>query len=244
MRHIDGNHRWGIELAGPERSKAIWTTLLSKPFDPFVVQVEHEFGPYLALISSSFDDLEASSDVNHVAGEVLSTLNTLMKRDMAAAPIQRGAVVEFVKKGNPRKHYFIKAEAGSVLVTGGIAGLAYMDAALAAEKQELRPSLIQRKMQIIRGDERITSAMLYLQGDAGWTELYKACEALKSFPIPQTIKSEIGRLRQTANAIGRHHPSPKFPPPDNPMELAHARLIIDQWVSGLIEDALLKIENN
>ncbi|WP_407155185.1 hypothetical protein [Bradyrhizobium sp. STM 3557] len=235
-----GSNQWGIELNGPEADQKVWLMLLKPPFDPFIEEVKDERGDYLALRSSAFDGMMTSEEVHQAAKQLFNTLNVVMSKNADTDPVTDGAVIEFVPDGQPRKHFYLKAEGGKIRVRGGIVELMVKDAQGNVIEPAPAPSRAQLWMRAAALEPEIGSALRYLQDKPGWFELYKAYEAVKDMPNGGISGSEIKRFTQTANAGERHHPNEKIKPHKRPMELWEARSLITQWVSAAIDDILGK----
>ncbi|WP_193176892.1 hypothetical protein [Oricola nitratireducens] len=233
-------NQWGIELIGNDDDKERWRVFLKPPFDPFVEEVEHEHGNYLALRSSGFDGLTTSKEVHDAGKQLFRTLNVVMAKNADADPIVNSAVIEFVPDGKPRKHIRIEAEAGMMRLRGGIVEVTVSDSDGNVIEPPPAPSRAQLWMRATDLKPDIGSALRYMEGKPGWIELYKAYEAIREFPNSGISEKEERRFRQTANTDGRHHPSPKFPPHEKPMEIWEARSLITQWISAAIDDVLAK----
>lgn len=233
-------NKWGVELTGPEADLKAWRLMLKPPFDPFVEEVSDQRGDYLVVRSSVFDGLATPQEVHQAAKELFSTLNVAMATNADSDPISGGSVVEIVPNGAPRRHAFLEAKSIAVRVRMGIAELTVTDAEGSVIKPTPAPSTAQRWMRAAALEPEIGSALRYLEGKAGWFELYKAYEAVRNMPHGGIPQSEIRRFAQTANAGERHHPNDKNKPHKNPMALWEARALMTRWVSAAIDDTLAK----
>jgi hypothetical protein len=233
-------NRWGIELNGCPEDIEAWRTFLKPPFDPFVEEVEHQSGNYLALRSSVFDGMKTSQEVHRAAKDLLDVLNVVMLTNADTHPIASGAVIELVADGPPRKHLHLE-------VTELVAARSHFYAVVTTAhdlsgnviKPPPAPSQSQIWMQAAALEPNIGSALRYLN-KPGWVELYKAYEAVRHLPHGGIAKSEISRFKQTANAGNRHHPNNTHPPPAHPMELWEARTLITRWISAAIKSVYSK----
>jgi hypothetical protein len=233
-------NRWGIELNGPEEDQKAWRMLLKPPFEPFVEEVKDERGDYLALRSSAFDGITTSEEVHRTAKQLFSTLNVAMSKNVDTDPVTKGAVIEFVPDGQPRRHHYLEAEGITIRLRGGIAEMTLRDAQGNVIEPPPAPSRVQLWVRAAALEREIGSALRYLEGKPGWFELYKAYEAVEKMPNGGISKSEITRFTQTANAGERHHPNNKNKPHKRPMELWEARALITRWIAAAIDDILAK----
>jgi hypothetical protein len=209
--------------------------LLKPPFDPFVEEVKDERGD-----SRTFDGITSLEEVHRAAKQLFSTLNVVMSKNADADPVTKGAVIEFVPDGRPRKHHFLEAEPITIRIRGGIVEMTLRDAQGNVVEPPPAPSRAQLRMRAVALEPEIGSALRYLQGKPDWFELYKAFEAVRNMPNGGISKSEIERFTRTANAGNRHHPNDKIKPHECPMELWEARSLITKWVSAAIDDILAK----
>jgi hypothetical protein len=232
--------RWGIELNGPEADQKAWRELLKPPFDPFVEEVKGERGDYLALRSSAFDGMTTSEEVHRAAKQLFSTLNVAMSKNTDTDPVTNGSVIEFVPDGQPRRHHYVEAEGITMRLRVGIAEMTVRDAQGNVIEPSPAPSRTQLWIRAAALEPEIGNALRYLQGKPGWSELYKAHEAIRNMPNGGISKNEIERFTRTANAGERHHPNDRNKPHKRPMELWEARALITQWVSAAIDDFLAK----
>ena len=232
------SNQWGIELNGPEIDQKAWRMLLKPPFDPFVDEVKDERGDYLALRSSAFDDATTSAGVHQTAKQLFRTLNVAMSKNADTDPVTNGAVVEFIPDGRPRRHHHLEAEGIMVRARLGMPEMTVKDAQGNVIVPPPAPSRVQLWLRAAALEPNIGSALCYLEGKPGWTELYKAFEAVRNMPNGGISKSEVKRFTQTANAEERHHPNNKTIHHKRPMELWEARAFITQWISAAIDDIL------
>jgi len=233
------NH-WGVELNGADEDTKVWRMLLKPPFDPFVEEVKDERGDYLALRSTTFDGAASAEDVHNLAKQLLRTLNVAMSKNADTDPVTNGAVVEFTQNSRPRRHHYLEAEGITMRLRVGSAKLTVTDAQGNVIEPSPAPSRAQLWMRATTLNPEIGSALRYLEGKPGLSELYKAYEAVRQMPNGGISNSEIKRFTQTANAGERHHPKSKYKPHARPMELWEARALIIQWVSAAIDDILAK----
>lgn len=234
------SNQWGIELNGPEEDQKAWRMLLKPPFDPFVEEVNDERGDYLALRSSAFDGIASSDEVHRAAKQLFITMNVAMSKTTDTDPVTNGAVIEFVPGGQPRKHHCLEGGVITMRLRVGIAEITLKDAQGNVIEPPPAPSRAQLWMRAAALESEIGSALRYLEGKPGWSELYKAHEAVRNMPNGGISNNEINRFTQTANAGERHHPNEKNKPHKRPMELWEARALITQWVSAAIDDILAK----
>ncbi|MFG1287569.1 hypothetical protein [Xanthobacter versatilis] len=226
--------QWGIELKGAEEDLNAWRIELKPSFDPFVEEIDHEQGKYLALRSDVFKMITSSEEANRVAKNLLSVLNVIMSKNADVDPLSRGAVIEFVENGRPRKHHIIEAEPIIMRLRGFPADLKMVDAQVNVIEPPPKPSEAQLWMRAATLEPELGRALSYLEGKPGWVELYKSYEAIRALPNGGISKTEMARFAQTANASERHHPSEKYKPNKNPMELWEARVFITRWIAGSI----------
>jgi hypothetical protein len=229
------SNSWGVELNGSDEDKRAWRLLLKPPFDPYVEEVNDDRGDYLALRSSVFNGIVASNEIHRVAKNLFTTLNVAMSANFDLDPVTNGAVVEFVPVGRPRRMHHLEANGITMRVRIGMAELAGKDSHGNVIQMPPVPSRVQLWLRATALEPEIGSALRYLYGKPGWTELYKAHEAVKHLPNGGISKREISRFTQTANAAERHHPNSKYMPHKRPMELWEARALITQWVSAAID---------
>jgi hypothetical protein len=232
--------KWGIEIQGSQQDQEAWSVFLKAPFNPYVEQVKDERGDYRALRATEFDKCSTPQDVHTVAQQLFSTLNVVMLNSADADRVEIGAVIEFVPGSRPRKHFHMHVEAGAIRVRGGIVTLIHTDAHGNVFEPTAVPSRAQRWMRAAALEPAIGSALRYMEGKPGWSELYKAYEPVRNMPRGHITKTEIKRFTQTANAGERHHPNDKNKPHERPMELWEARALITQWISASIDENLVK----
>lgn len=231
---------WGVELNGAEVDTEVWQMLLKPPFDPFVEEIEDVRGDYLVLRSAAFDGVADSKDVHEIAKQLFSTLNVAVLKNAGTDPVVNGAVVEFIRDGQPRRHHHLEAKGLTVRIRVGIANITVTDAQGNVIKSPPVPSQAQLWMRATMLNSEIGSALRYLEGNPGWVELYKAYEAVLEMPNGNISTKEIKRFTQTANVGERHHRDGKRKPHERPMELWEARTLITRWISAAIEDILAK----
>lgn len=229
--------RWGVELTGSEDDQAVWVSMLAPPFDPFVEWIKDTRGDFLVLRSSAFDSASSTSQVNDVAIEQLGMLNVAIINNGAANPLTKGAIVEFLADGPPRKHIFIEVESATFHVRGGVVQVTAFDAEGNEVRSEPAPSVAQLWMRAASTTPDIGRVLRQLKGNPGWFELYNAYEILRTLPTARPRKGEIERFHQTANAVARH-PLGKFKNHPRPMGLWEARSFITGWTSMTIKDTL------
>lgn len=111
------NH-WGVELVGADRDKNIWRLQMRPPFDPYIEEVNHEQGKFLALRSKAFDGIAGIKAVHEIAKKLNQKLNAVISKFGCSDPVSFGAVVEFKSNGQPRKHHSIGMEAGMIRIQG------------------------------------------------------------------------------------------------------------------------------
>lgn len=230
------NNQWGIELKGAEDDLNLWRMQLKPPFDPFVEEIDHEQGKYLALRSDAFEMITSPEEVNRVAKKLLSALNVVMSKSADADPLSRGAVVEFVENGRPRRHYILEVEPIIMRLRGFPTELKIVGAQGSVIEPPPKPSEAQLWMRAAALEPELGRALSYLEGRPGWVELYKSYEAIRALPNGGISNTQIARFTQTANANERHHD--KYKPHKHPMTLWEARIFITQWISASVDHVL------
>ena len=235
----DSKH-WGVELNGADKDKKRWCRELKPPFDPIVEEVKDEAGDYLILRSKTFEGGTNSKEVHELAKQLFSTLNVVMSKNADADPVTKGAVVEFVPDGPPRKHNLIEVEGIKMRIRAGHVTFTVTDAQGNVIEQPPAPSQAQLWMRAATHNPMIGRALRYLEGEPGWFELFLAFEELEGTPNGGISKTKIILFKHTANAGIRHPPS-KLTPPKNPMLLAEGHALMIKWVTAAIEDTLAEI---
>jgi hypothetical protein len=184
--------------------------------------------------------MTTSEEVHRAAKQLFSTLNVAMSKNADTDPVTNGAVIEFVPDGQPRRHHYLEPEGITIRVRVGIPDVTVKDAQGTVIEPPPAPSRVQLWMRAAALDPEIGSALRYLQGKPGLSELYKAYEAVRNMPNGGISKSEIERFTRTANAGERHHPNDRNKPHKRPMEVWEARALITQWVAAAINGTLAK----
>lgn len=232
------SNRWAVELMGPAQDQEAWRLLLRAPFDPFVEQIKDDRGSYFVLRSSRFKEMKDSGSVYETGKELFAFLKTVAGKYIEHNAVFVGGVVEFLSNGQTRKNYILDPEPGEYIIKGTSVDLVTKDAKGDVVEPLPAPSKVQRWTRAASLKPEIGSALRYLAGEPGWSELYKAYEAIRNLPNGGISKNRITCFTQTANAMHRHHPNDKHKPPEPPMELGEARRLIMQWVMAAIEDVL------
>lgn len=227
--------RWGVELLGPEDKKALWMKVLKPPFDPFMEVVADPRGDYHVLVSSQFDEHASAADVYELAKSLVPLLSTTMRRVHDFDALTIGAIVDLVGEGQPKKQHFLSVKAG------GFRFRAFAEVTNRDAEGKTIPtqSTVQRWIQAAERSAEIASAIRYLDDDAGWFDVYKACEALDGYPNPGISKKKLRLVKRTAD-WHRHHRSidSKIEPIAKPMSLGEAKQLVVRWLDAAIADVI------
>jgi hypothetical protein len=226
--------RWGVEVIGPDKEKALWMKVLKPPFDPFLEKIEDPRGEFHVLISSEFDRLTEAVDVQQWASRLVPLINATMRNIHGFDAMTIGGIVDFAAEGNPKKIYFSSAS-----IIGRSRIFAEVKRRDADGNEIPTQSNVQRWMQAAERSSEIASAIGYLSHEATWYDFYKACEALVGFPHPGISNKRRNALKRTAD-WHRHHRSSasKNPPPPDPMELSEARSLLVRWLNAAVDEVL------
>jgi hypothetical protein len=232
-------NKWGVELTGETQDKDLWLALLKAPFDPYVEQVDHESGNYLALRSSAFDFTVTTEEVRKIARELFVRLNMAMAANERADPISVGAVVEFSADGPARRHIAIEVEGVMMRMRAGIVMITAQDPEGNIIEPEPAPSRIQDWIRAADQNAPVATAMRYMSGKPSWVELYKAHEVLSDSGLASSVTSaaELKRFTHTANTAERHR-ADKFQAPAKPMMLWEGQALMMRWLTAAIEEVL------
>lgn len=203
---LEHTHRWGVALEGLDDEKACWLKVLKPPFDPFLTIVSDPRGNYVALISRQFDSLATAREVRAAAKQMLPVLTASMHQKHRMGPLRVGDSIEFLdSQETPRRHFFIEAKTGQMVLKGGFVEIVHKDAQGNIIESDPMPSAAQRWMEAAQKEPRIASAIGYLPREATWYDFYKAYEALWPFSRVGISRNELNRFKQTANALDNRH---------------------------------------
>jgi len=241
----DGLDRdWIVRVDGTDQSLAFWLSKLSPRDGVYFEILDVNDTPLVVLRASGFGGLGSADEVLEYTGRTLDLLRFICPADFDAHPLKISSISKIVDGQHKGWQYFQSAsiEAKSHVHLSGV-----VMNAVGKVRARLAPRLPRGDRQADRLrkgfllaaqlDERLAKALLYLHGEPGWIEYYKACEVLWSLPTPGIAEREKERLKRTAN-VYRHHRTPSAP--KVPMTLSEASGFIELWLDVAVAQVLMR----
>jgi hypothetical protein len=221
---------WGALLQGASEDIADWTEVLKPGFDPWIAT----HGADTVLRSPVLDGLETASEVHDKAGALINVLKRAVALSQGASPLKYAGVAELFSDGTLHKHVF-----ASMHIELGRFRVHAVGVALGPDGKPLppppaQPSEVQNWSATAQSDGLIEDALTYYGRATDYFDIYKALECLilkfgrgqeKTFKeLGWAPKSQICRLKRTANWL--RHAQRKYKRPPSPMPIREARSLL------------------
>jgi len=236
---------WGAVLQGERVDLELWAYALKERFDVWVEIHDSE----TVLRATSLDESESATEARDRAIAYIDRLNGAMALSYdGSKPIQLRAVIRFTPDG--RLHETLFLEPGNLEVRSPMIAAATIGPDGKPVPPPAPAPSVQRWSGIADQETWLDDALIYF-GRASraskatdWFDIYKALECLidkyggerEFVKLKWAPKSDVERLKQTANSF-RHGNRKKHQPPPNPPDFKEGRELLGKLLRRALEEA-------
>lgn len=218
---------WAVELRGEALDLDDLRDALVPPFSPWVEDYESDGQVMLLLRSAKWRSLESGHAVSADARRLIDQINAAqVLAHVDARKVVLGVALRFDAAGQ-RLPVIV---AGSMEMTLGSARCRARASVGAGVTMMLpSPSAMQQRLGRAERDEAAADLLGFVARADNWFDLFKAMETVERLVgdarAVQQHDRAWKRVRQAANRH-RHAPSPKYPPPNPPVDFDEARAVL------------------